>query len=290
MTVVDAPQDLQAFVDEWQEWHRGQEGRLADPHGFLAITNLHWLTEDPQRFPDAPGAWSTGPDGVVVVLDPGEELTIDGAVVTGTHHFGAIPERGGVNAVWNDAVIEVARRGGHDIVRPRHPNTVLLNGFTGTPAYAPDPRWVVTGRYLAFDEPRPTTVGAAVEGLEHVYDAPGRIEFELDGQPLALTAFPGHGPGSLMALFTDATSGVTTYAANRVLTLDRPAADGTVLLDFNRATNLPCAYTDLATCPLPPAENRLPVAIEAGEKIPYERSDRGDRSSPNYTRTEGPER
>ena len=44
------------------------------------------------------------------------------------------------------------------------------------------------------------------------------------------------------------------------------------MLDFNHATNLPCAYTDLATCPLPPPENRLPVAIEAGEKIPVERS------------------
>jgi uncharacterized protein (DUF1684 family) len=75
----------------------------------------------------------------------------------------------------------------------------------------------------------------------------------------------------LIVLFTDGTSGVTTYAANRVLQLPPPAADGTVVLDFNRAVNLPCAYTDLATCPLPPAENQLPVAIEAGEKIPYER-------------------
>ena len=65
---------------------------------------------------------------------------------------------------------------------------------------------------------------------------------------------------------------VTTYEANRSLSVV-PAADGTVHLDFNRAVNLPCAYTDLATCPLPPAENRLPVAIEAGEKIPYERQD-----------------
>ena len=69
-------------------------------------------------------------------------------------------------------------------------------------------------------------------------------------------------------LFTDATSGVTTYAANRSLTTAAPDADGGVLLDFNRATNLPCAYTDLATCPLPPAENRLPVAIQAGEQTP----------------------
>lgn len=50
-----------------------------------------------------------------------------------------------------------------------------------------------------------------------------------------------------------------------------PDAQGRVVLDFNRATNLPCAYTDLATCPLPPAENRLPAAVEAGEQIPVER-------------------
>jgi len=271
MTLQPAPADLQAFVDEWRAWHQQQEARLADPHGFLAITNLHWLTEQSQRFADAPGEWSTGPDGIVVVLGEGEELVIDGAPVRGEHHFGLIPERGSVNATWKDAVIEVAKRAGHDIIRPRHPETPLRTGFTGTPTYAPHPRWVATGRYVVFDEPRPTTVGAAVEGLEHVYDAPGRVEFELDGHELALTAFPGHSPGTLTLLFTDATSGVTTYAANRVLALDPPAADGTVVLDFNRAVNLPCAYTDLATCPLPPAENRLPVPIEAGEKIPYER-------------------
>jgi uncharacterized protein (DUF1684 family) len=73
-------------------------------------------------------------------------------------------------------------------------------------------------------------------------------------------------------LFTDATSGKTTYAANRSLTVT-PESDGSVVLDFNRAVNLPCAYTDLATCPLPPSENRLSVAIEAGEQIPYERQE-----------------
>ena len=53
--------------------------------------------------------------------------------------------------------------------------------------------------------------------------------------------------------------------------LAAPGPDGPVVLDFNRATNLPCAYTDLATCPLPPAENQLPAAVEADEKIPDER-------------------
>jgi uncharacterized protein (DUF1684 family) len=259
------------FTAEWNAWHRRQEARLADPHGFLAITSLHWLTGEPRRFPDAPGEWSTGPDGVVVALADGEELKVDGSPVRGRHSFGVIPERGGVHAVWGDAVIEVAKRGGNDIVRPRHPDNPLRMAFRGTPAYPPDPRWVVTGRYVPFDEPRPTAVGSVVDGLEHVYAAPGQVAFALDGLDLSLTAFPGHAPGSLFILFTDATSGVTTYAANRSLQLPPPAADGTVVLDFNRAVNLPCAYTDLATCPLPPAGNRLPVAVEAGEKIPYER-------------------
>ncbi|CAM5573278.1 hypothetical protein SALBM217S_05699 [Streptomyces griseoloalbus] len=196
---------------------------------------------------------------------------VDGATVRGRHHFGVLAERASVNAVWGDAVIEVARRGGQDVVRPRHPDHPLRTAFTGTPAYAPDPRWRLTGTYVTFPEPRPTTVGAAVEGLEHVYDAPGKVRFAIERQELELTAFEGGAPGALLVLFTDATSGVTTYAANRALKIDAPGPDGQVVLDFNRATNLPCAYTDFATCPLPPAENRLPIAIEAGETIPYER-------------------
>jgi len=271
MTIRDATADIEAFTQDWQEWHTRQEARLADAHGFLAITSLRWLDDAPQRFDDAPGEWSTGPEGVRVVLAEGEELIVDGAAVQGEYGFGVIPERGSLYPAWGDAVIEVAKRGGHDILRPRHPENKLRVEFTGTPAYAPDPRWAVTGRYVPFDKPRPTTVGAAVEGLQHVYDAPGQVLFELEGRPLSLTTFNGHAPGTLSALFTDATSGITTYAANRSLRIDPPAADGTVRLDFNRATNLPCAYTDLATCPLPPAENRLPIPVEAGEKIPHER-------------------
>lgn len=271
--VSETTAGVEEFAAEWQAWHHRHEERRADPHGFLAITSLNWLTGEPQRAGDAPGEWSTGPDGVVVTLAEGEELVVDGSPVRGRYGFGVLPERGSINAAWGDAVIEVARRGGNDIIRPRHPDGPVRAAYHGTPAYPPHPRWAVTGRYVPFAQPRPTTVGSVVDGLEHVYDAPGRVEFTLDGRDLALTAFPGHAPGSLMILFTDATSGVTTYAANRSLQLPPPAADGTVLLDFNRAVNLPCAYTALATCPLPPPENRLPVAIEAGEKTPASTAD-----------------
>ncbi|MGW1619324.1 hypothetical protein ACWCQR_09400, partial [Streptomyces sp. NPDC002172] len=83
MTTEATTTDLQVFIESWQDWHRAQEARISAPHGFLAITGLHWLDDRPQRFPDAPGAWRTGPDGVVVALDDGEELVVDGTPVRG---------------------------------------------------------------------------------------------------------------------------------------------------------------------------------------------------------------
>ena len=269
-----------AFIREWEEWHGHHEGILSDPHGFLSITSIHWLTSEPQAFDDAPGRWATGPEGVTVTLGDGEELVVDSNPIVARHCFGVIPERGSVYAGFGGSKVEVAKRGGYDLIRPRHPDNPLRVYYHGTPAYSPDPRWVVRGRYERFEEPVPTTVGAAVEGLEHVYHAVGRVEFSLQEIKLVLTAFPGRPEGHLLVLFTDATSGVTTYAANRSLVLGPVASDGSVTVDFNRSVNLPCAYTDLATCPLPPSENHLSVAIEAGERIPYERINRVPQGAP----------
>ena len=272
-----------SFAADWAGWHAAHERQRADPHGFLAVTHLHWLDAAPTRLDGAPGTWSVEHDVVRLVLGAGERRPPRRA---GTERrrdrSHRVPRPGfrarGLNLRVEDAgaghtVIELAKRGGRYVVRPRHPLNPLLTGYRGTPAYAPDAEYSVSGIFVPFAEPRPTTVGAAVEGIQHVYEAPGELRFRLGGQDLVLTAFNGHTPGTLSVLFTDATSGKTTYAANRSLTVAAPGPDGTVTLDFNRAVNLPCAYTDLATCPLPPAENRLPVAVEAGEQIPYERQD-----------------
>ena len=264
----EAAVDDAAFAAEWQAWHDAHETSRADPHGFLAVTSLNWLDENPRRYRDAPGEWSTSDAGPVVTLAEGEELVIDGEKATGRHAFGVIPERGGVTVSAEDAQFEVARRGGADILRPRRPSHPTLVDYTGTPVYPPSARWRVEGVFVPFDEPKPVTVGSVAEGLEHVYDSPGVVEFELRGETFSLTAFNGEAPGSLFVLFTDATSGATTYAANRSLQIAAPDASGRLRIDFNRATNLPCAYTEFATCPLPPSENRLPIGVEAGEKTP----------------------
>ncbi|WP_431218986.1 DUF1684 domain-containing protein [Leifsonia xyli] len=199
---------------------------------------------------------------------------MDGATVTGRVAFGPVPERGGRTAAFGDTVIEIAKRGGHDLLRPRHPGHPTRVGYRGTPAYEPDTAWVVEGRFVPYEQPVEVTVGSVAEGLQHVYAAPGVVEFEHDGATHRLIAFNGFAPGSLLVLFTDATSGVTTYPANRSLSVSAPDADGRVVLDFTRAVNLPCAYTELATCPLPPAGNRLPFPVEAGERLPHERTAR----------------
>jgi uncharacterized protein (DUF1684 family) len=271
MTTTQLEIDNAPFVRAWEDWHGTHEQRRADLHGFLAVTGLHWLTAEPTAFDGIPGVWSTGSEGPVVDLADGEWLDVGGAPVTARYSFGPIAERGGVTVGFDGGVIEVAKRGGHDILRPRRADHPFLATYRGTPTYAPDPRWRTPARFIAYDTPRPTEVGAAVDGLTHVYDAPGELEFTLGDEEFRLVAFPGTGAGDLLVLFTDATSGVTTYAANRSLSVAAPDDDGWTEVDFTRAVNLPCAYTDFATCPLPPEGNRLPIAIEAGEKTPLDR-------------------
>jgi uncharacterized protein (DUF1684 family) len=270
--VTTQPADDVLFRQEWAAWRRQHEAQVGSPYGYLAATGLHWLGPGPERYDDAPGAWSTGADGVEVVLSGDEEITVGGEMIRGRHRFGPLAEREALHARAGDSLLEIARQGGSDFLRPRHPGNPLRAKYRGCPAFEPDRRWVTCGHYVPFDRPQPVAVGAVIEGLQHVYESPGRIEFSLLGSALSLTAFNGSVPGRLDLVFTDRTTGVTTYPASRVLQVSTPDGGDVVTLDFNRAVNLACAYTNFSTCPLPPSENRLPVAVEAGEQIPWERS------------------
>src|SRR4051794_13823275 len=118
MSLTDAPLAMAAdeFAARWAAWHREHETRRADPHGFLAVTGLHWLTDRPQRLAGVPGRGPPGRGGPLVPLEPGEDLAVDGRPVEGEPAFGPIAGGGGRAATAGDVVVEVARRGGHDIV------------------------------------------------------------------------------------------------------------------------------------------------------------------------------
>lgn len=254
------------FVGQWQEWHTARERRLADPYGWLALVSLDWLEDKPRQYDGLPGLWWQ--DAEAAYVDPqGGDLVHEGTPVTEVRRFELINSGPGTRVVAGDVEIEIARRSGY-LIRVHDPKAGALQAFDGVPSYEPLEDWVLRGTYEPFDEPRPTTVGAVVEGLSHVYTAPGVVRFQRNGSEHTLTAFNGEN-GGLSILFTDVTSGVTTYAANRSLAVAPPAEDGSVVLDFTRAVNLPCAFTDFATCPLPPAGNHLEFAVEAGEKTPH---------------------
>jgi uncharacterized protein (DUF1684 family) len=255
------------FVDEFDRWHRDHEQRRASPYGFLAITGLHWLSDEPERFDDVPGAWSSSGNGVNVQLDDGEELVIDESRVTGLNHFDDVDEQGAV-ASFGDAIVEVARREDRFMIRPRDPNYEVLARYAGTPTYPPSMEWVARGTFLPYEAPHSVIVGASVDGLTHAFQSSGEVEFELLGQTLRLIAFNEEESDELSFIFKDQTSGETTYPSCRFLTVDGPRVDGTIDVDFNRATNPACAYTHFATCPLPPSGNHLPVRVEAGEMMP----------------------
>jgi uncharacterized protein (DUF1684 family) len=243
------------FEAAWNEWHRDRERYYGDPLGWVSITGLHWLTEDFATVADLPGRWRATADAAYV----------EG--IDGTERLDPVEGAPGLLVDDGERRIEVIRRTGSVALRVHDPESPHLLEYHGIPTYAPNEQWRVTGRFTPYETTRTVTTGAVVEGLEHHHTAVGVIDFELAGSARQLVAF-GRPTGELHVLFTDATSGVTTYPGARSLALDAPDADGVVTLDFNRASNLPCSFTDYATCPVAPAENRLSVAVEAGEKNP----------------------
>jgi uncharacterized protein (DUF1684 family) len=275
------------FATSWRSWHDESDRRRRDPHGVLAFTGLVWLTAQPQRIAGVPGLFSvpagthdvvieaTAADGLRLGRREGAEgdaEELDGITVLGTLTPHVL--------TFADGEVEIARRGAHVIARPRSAYSPLLAAFDGTPAYAPDAAWVVPARYEPWDQARRVAVDAATGRFTHELDAVGTVRLTLDGQAYELTAFAGFVPGTVRLPFRDATNALTTYGAGRNVIVDLPESGGeagaesdgasgvAIVVDFTRAVNMPCAYSDFGTCPLPPAENRLDVPVTAGEKTP----------------------
>jgi uncharacterized protein (DUF1684 family) len=145
------------------------------------------------------------------------------------------------------------------------------DAFTGLPYYPVNVDLVFEGLTVepyTGDEPTTFQIPTSDGRLRPARRA-GIFSFELDGEPRRLTAYElegAHSDGRLFLPFLDATSGTETYGAGRYLDLE-PDEDGTYAIDFNLAYHPSCVYAPEFSCPLTPAENRLPVPIEAGERL-----------------------
>jgi uncharacterized protein (DUF1684 family) len=143
--------------------------------------------------------------------------------------------------------------------------------FTGLPYYPVDVDLVFEGLTpapYAGNEPSTFQIPTSDGKLRPARRA-GTFSFDLGGEARQLTAYElegAHSDGRLFLPFLDATSGTETYGAGRYLDLE-PDDDGTYAIDFNLAYHPSCVYAPQFSCPLTPAENRLPVRIEAGERL-----------------------
>ena len=154
--------------------------------------------------------------------------------------------------------------GDRDYVRAMDVASPRLRGFTPAPEYEPDPRWRVAARFNAYRRPKVFRI-ADITGAEQQLPVPGELVFRLAGRQFQAFAEPGD-PTELWLMFKDSTNLRETYGAGRYLWVPAPDSTGWTTIDFNRAISPPCAHTAYATCPLPPAENRLTIRIAAGEK------------------------
>ena len=249
-----------------ERWHSDRVARLQQPEGWLSLVALHWLT--PGLNDVALGNGSVPAFRVAVaegdVRAFGDALRHDGSGLP-AEGLPLVADVDGdpTKLELGSLRIILIRRGERLGLRVWDREAEAVRGFAGIDRFAVDPRWRIDARF----EPRPghTIPVADIIGDVTEDPSPGSVSFSVDGVDYRLDALEGGGQGELFLVFGDATNGAETYGGGRFLYTD-PPIDDRVAVDFNVAYNPPCVFSPYATCPLPPAQNRLPIRIEAGEK------------------------
>jgi uncharacterized protein (DUF1684 family) len=249
------------YQSEIAAWRQKREAELKADGGWLSLAGLFWLHEGANSFGRDAACAIALPDGPARAGSfelQGGKVTLAMAGATRSIRPNS-PEAVKVGRLS----LFVIRRGDRVGIRLKDPESEARRNFHGIESYPANEAYRVTARWVA--EPKQIPI-LNVLGQTENSDCPGYAVFHLHGRELRLyPIIEVPGDRQLFYIFKDQTSGKETYGAGRFLYSDMPA-NGTVILDFNRAYNPPCAFTPYATCPLPPPENRLPVRIEAGEK------------------------
>lgn len=258
------------------DWRQRRHERLASDDGWLTLVGLEWLQEGVNRvgsaadadlrMPGGPADWGTiTVNGREIFYRPAAVpgLTVDGEPASASR---LVPDSEGEPTVvaFRDLNFHVIFRESWAL-RIKHRKAPALQAFTGVENYATDAEWRIEARFLPAE---PGTTIAIGDVLGHVKPMPvfGSVEFEREGRSFRMLGLGEADSESLWFLFADRTSGRETYGAGRFLYSDGMPTEGRLVIDFNKAYNPPCAFNDYSTCPLPPQENRLDLAVTAGER------------------------
>jgi len=272
-----AKPDLAAWHKQLDTWKKTRTEGLKREDGWLTLVGLYWLKPGENRFGSDPGNPVILPKGkspavagtlvregeaVTLKAQPGVAMTADGKPVTGsvalTSDAKGKPTVVGLGSLSFYAI----QRGDRIGVRIKDKESPERAAFKGVDTFTPDPKWRVVARFEPYKDKKIAITN--VLGQVAPEDSPGAVVFDWQGKTYRLDAL-GDPKDGLELIFGDATNGKLTYGAGRFLDTEA-VKDGTVVVDFNTAYNPPCAFTAFATCPLPPAQNKLTLAVEAGEK------------------------
>jgi uncharacterized protein (DUF1684 family) len=264
---------------EIRDWQTRRAERLKSPDGWLSLVGLFWLQEGENRFGSdrarnrvifpakapADAGTLTMRDGHVT-LTARAPMTIDGKPVAApTPLVDDSDPKGPTIVELGTSRFQVIKRGPRYGVRIKDPEAETRTKFLGLEYFPIDPKWRVEAKFEPYNPPKKIPI-TDVTGMTSDSISPGALAFTLDGQTYRIDPILEEGSDELFIIVKDATSHDTTYQAGRYMYAKKPGPDGKVIVDFNKLYNPPCAFTDFATCPLPPKQNIFPIRIEAGEK------------------------
>jgi uncharacterized protein len=263
-----------AYLQSFEKW----QAELVDDlkQNWLVLVGLFWLKPGANTFgsasdnaivlPSGPahaGVFQLQGEDVSVELQKGVDAKIDGQSPTSAKLQADVSGKPTVIEMGSLRMY-VIKRGARLGIRLKDVNSEAARNYVGPIFFPIDMGYRVTGTFVPSDGKKTVDVPNVLGDVTPTPIA-GEVHFKLNGQDLTLTALSGDPAKGVSFVIGDLTSKTETYPGGRFLDTD-PVVDGKVVLDFNRAYNPPCAVTAYATCPLAPKENRLPVAISAGEK------------------------
>lgn len=271
------------YQQEINEFRKDREAGLKK--NWLLVVGLDWLKQGENLVGSGPNSPvklpSPAPAQLARLYQAGarpnfsyeiEFLTIEGVKVDGHPAKPATRYQMKTDAAGKPTLVEfktinfhLIDRAGVAAVRTKDTNSDALKKFTKTAWWPADEKARIVAKYVKLPQPKVVRFQDVINNSNEV-SINGFVEFEFEGQRVSL--YPNSEGETLEFVFRDSTSGKESYGAARYLSAAPPNAKGEVILDFNKAYNPPCAVTAFATCPLPPPENILKVAIRAGELKP----------------------
>ena len=271
--------DEAQYLSDENLWRIQRQEKLTQPDGWTSLIGLHWLTL-PSHYvgssarsgirlaagPDSLGMFTRDGQRVFFTPDRGVPLTLDGEPLKGRVEL-KDDSQGAPSVVGFDegkGKLTVIQRGGNRALRVKHADALSRTQFQAIEYWPPNRDWRVEATFVPHPAGKTLPI-ATIIGTTDDTPNPGALEFQREGKTIRIEALD-QGESTLSLIIADRTSGHESYGAGRYLDVPRPDAQGKVVIDFNRAYNPPCAFTPFATCPLPPNENRLDLAITAGEK------------------------